>query len=370
MPRTEPRESGHGRQQDSGVTITQGEGGGYAAGRLLLAGAAIGALAMFSAATAVSGASTTTDTSTTTATTATPSTSSTTPPPATTTTLTVAPTTTLPISVAPTTSPFLPLDVTIDAAADCYYGIPVVRADVTALHDINGGEIHLQVEPDYFTEAFAVVPPMSASETRTFLIPEREGRSVTVMLFWFYNVGGRVTVDMPWETTCPLPAGSPTVTAAVERSAGDDAGGAIAVTMTNPAGGPERDMAFSVTWKDEMQTPVDYREWSSLPNGVTGPADGEQATVIVDEYNAGRMAADFPSGNTSSTTAGWSISPTAGPSTTTTNSQSRCRRLPLEGRVPPRHRRRRSRPFPLPDRGSPCSRALWWRPGSWFAASR
>jgi hypothetical protein len=96
-----------------------------------------------------------------------------------------------------------------------------------------------------------------------------------------------VQVDVP---ACPPTPTTPTFTAEVARCA-DENGGAIAVTMTNPPGGPEEFLQF--TLNPDPPRPVEWTYW--YDGGVGDPAvrDGEQMTVVVDELGSTGAPARF-----------------------------------------------------------------------------
>jgi hypothetical protein len=278
--------------------------------RLLLAGAAAGGLALASASVAVSGASTTTDPSTTTATTAAPSTSALPAPtatplpttatvPPTTTTATTAPTTVAPTTSTTTTVPpwpvvYAPSPVTVAVSPGCYAGQEVIEVEVTAV-----GLTPLVEARLLYTE---IVPPEDAPEVRydqfAGMQPGGSLHFVWAVAPGAYQVRIEIAddisvsdqirrfvpvppLDVVVEPNCPVSPTAPTLTADVERCADDESGGAITVTMTNPPGGPEYDLGFSLQWVVQGEQGGEWHHSLGAPDW--GIADGEQATVIVED---------------------------------------------------------------------------------------
>ena len=278
--------------------------------RLLFAGAAVGVLAMASASIAASGGSTTTDISTTT-TIAAPSTSTTTTmlPPTTTTLPTATTTTTTPVTttttIAPTTSTtttapapwpvvYAPSPVTVAAVPGCYSGQEIIEVDVNAVGLTPFVEARLLYTefvapadaPEVRYDDFAGMQPGGSLHFVWAVAPG--AYQVRIEIADDISVPGEVRrfvpvppVDVVVESNCPASPTAPTLTAAVERCADDESGGAIAITVSNPPGGPEYDLQFSLQWVVQGEQGGEWNHSLGAPDW--GVADGEQATVIVED---------------------------------------------------------------------------------------
>jgi hypothetical protein len=185
--------------------------------------------------------------------------------------------------------------VTIAVTPGCYAGQEIINVEIDAVRltpHVVARLLYTEIVPpeDAPEIGYAEFAAMQPGESLHFLWVVSEGAyRVGIEIGDEIGVPGQVVrfppvppVDVVVEPNCPASPTAPTSTAAVERCADDESGGAIAVTMTNPPGGPEYGLQFSVLW----DVPTEGGEWSySLGPPDWSVADGEQATVIVEEVN-------------------------------------------------------------------------------------
>jgi Endonuclease/Exonuclease/phosphatase family len=174
---------------------------------------------------------------------------------------------------------------TFTVNARCVDGYAAADVVVTALRDIPDGLVIVRIaEPQddetYWQHMDSV--RLAAGESQYVLVPLPDPNTAAISVVSLDPASGRVElppVIVP-APSCPGSPTAPVVTAEVARPAGDDAG-AIAVTITDPPGGTERNPWVRVEWKnappDSTSVFVSYMHEASQR-----PEDGEQVTMIFD----------------------------------------------------------------------------------------
>jgi hypothetical protein len=172
---------------------------------------------------------------------------------------------------------------TFTVNARCVDGYAAADVVVTALRDIPDGVVIVRIaEPqgdENYWQHFDQVR-LAAGGSQYVLVPLPDPRPATISVASFDPDLGRVElppVIVP-APSCPGSPTAPVMTADVARPAGDD-GGAIAVTITDPPGGTERNPWVRVEWEN---APPDSKNVfvSYMHEASQRPEDGEQVVMI------------------------------------------------------------------------------------------
>jgi hypothetical protein len=174
---------------------------------------------------------------------------------------------------------------TFTVNARCIDGYAAADVVVTALRDIPDGVVIVrraeqQADETYWEQFYEL--RLAAGASQYVLVPLPDPHTAAISVASLDPALGHVELP-PVVVPAPACAGSPTapvVTAEVAWPAGDD-GGAIAVTITDPPGGTERNAWVRVEWEDAP--PDSTRVFVSYMHEASEhPGDGEQAVMIFD----------------------------------------------------------------------------------------